>query len=64
MNVPARQAMTCYFNEKRQKGREGNFCTIAFVIFDEYKAVFKKSINTKSEYKAVAALRTGSGGER
>ncbi len=37
----------------RHKGRQGNFCTISSVISDEYKDVFKKSINTESEYETV-----------
>ncbi len=55
-NVRARQSMTCYFNENSQRGRQGNFRTIASVISGDYKAVFKKSIKTKSEYEAVAVL--------
>ncbi len=46
-NVPARQAMVWYFDDKSHKGRQGNFCTIASVISDEYKVVFQKSIKTK-----------------
>ncbi len=37
-NVPARRAMTCYFNEKSHKGRQSNFCIIASVISEECKA--------------------------
>ena len=55
-NVPARQAMACYFDDKSHKGRQGNFCNIASVISDECKVVFQKSVKTKSEYEAVAVL--------
>ncbi len=48
-NVPASQAITCYFNDKIHKGRPGNFCTIASDISDEYEVFFQKSIKTKSE---------------
>jgi hypothetical protein len=37
-------------------GRQGNFCTIASVISDEYKSVCLKSIKTKADYEAVVAL--------
>ncbi len=46
-NVPARRAMTCYFNGKSHKSGQGNFCTIASVISDEYKDVFQKSIKNQ-----------------
>ena len=55
-NVPARQTMSCYFNGGSHKGRKGNFCTIASVISDEYKASFEKSIKTKEEYDEVVVL--------
>ncbi len=55
-NVPARQAMTCSLNEKSHKCRQGNFCTSASVVSDEYHAVFKRSVKTKSEYAAVAVI--------
>jgi hypothetical protein len=55
-NVPARQAMAFFFNEKSHKGRQGNFCTIASVLSDEYKAACNKSIKTRSEYEAVVSL--------
>ncbi len=63
-NVPARQAMNCYFNEKSHKGRQGNFCSIilleiASVISDQYKSarsVNLKSIKTKADYEAVVEL--------
>jgi hypothetical protein len=55
-NVPARQAMYCYFNEKSHKGRQGNFCTIASVLSDEFKSVCLKSIKTKADYEAVVEL--------
>jgi hypothetical protein len=42
-NVPARQAMAFYFNEKSHKGRQGNFCTIASVLSDAYTAACNKS---------------------
>ncbi len=45
-----------YFNDKSHKCRQGNFFTIVYVISDEYKTVFKNSIETKSEYEAVAVL--------
>ncbi len=47
-NVPARQAMTFDFNEKSHKGRQGNFCTIASVLSDEYKAACNKSRQDQS----------------
>jgi hypothetical protein len=58
--------MACYFNEESHKGIQDNFCFIVSDISDEYKVVFQKSINTKSQYGAVAVLevRTGSSGER
>jgi hypothetical protein len=43
-NVSARHEMTCYFNEKSHKLRQGIFLSIAPVPSDEYKAAFKKSI--------------------
>jgi hypothetical protein len=45
-----------HVNEKSHKGRQGNFCTIDFVISDEYTAAFKTSMQTKSEYVAAAVL--------
>lgn len=42
-NVLARHEMTCYFNEKSHKLRQGIFLSIAPVPSDEYKATFKKS---------------------
>jgi hypothetical protein len=48
--------MACYFNQKSHKGRHGIFRTVASVISDDYKAVFKNRIQTKSEYASVAAL--------
>ena len=51
--------MARYFNEKDHKGKQGSFCTIASVISDESNDVFKKSINIKSEYEAVALLSQG-----
>ncbi len=47
-NVPARQAMAFYFNEKSHKGRQENFCTIASILSDEYNAACNKSIKTRS----------------
>ncbi len=44
------------FNNKSHKGRQGNLYSIASVISEEYKVVFKRSIKTKSEYEAVAVL--------
>ncbi len=48
--------MECYFNEKRHKGRQGNFCTIASVISDEYKFVCSKSMKTKADYEGVVEV--------
>ena len=53
-DVPARQAMALYFEGKDLKGRQGNFCSIASVLSDDYKKAFNKGIKTKSEYEAVA----------
>jgi hypothetical protein len=41
-NVPARQAMTLYFEGlgKNIKGRQGNFCSIASMLSDDYKKTF------------------------
>jgi hypothetical protein len=57
-NVPARQAMALYFEGlgKDIKGRQGNFCSIASVLSDDYKKAFNKGIKTKSEYEAVAMI--------
>ena len=61
-HVPARQAMAMYFGKfegklaKEVKGRQGNVCTIASVLSDDYTKAFKKSIKTQSEYEAVVSL--------
>ncbi len=41
-DVPARQAMALYFEGKDLKGRQGNFCSIASVLSDDYKKAFSK----------------------
>ncbi len=48
--------MTFYFNAKSHKGRQGNFCTTASVLSDEYKAACNNSIKTRSEYEALISL--------
>ncbi len=53
---PARQAMALYYEGKDLKGRQGNFCSIASVLSDDYKKAFNKGIKTKSEYEAVATV--------
>ena len=46
--------MVSYFDEKKvYKGRSRNFCTIATILSDEYKAVLGTSIKTKKEYDKV-----------
>ena len=55
-DVPARQAMALYFEGKDLKGRQGNFCSIASILSDDYKKAFNKGIKTKSEYEAVATV--------
>ncbi len=54
-NVPARQAMALYFEGlgKDIKGRQGNFCSIASVLSDDYKKAFNEGIKTRSEYEAL-----------
>jgi hypothetical protein len=41
---------------KPHKGRQGNVCTIASVLSDEYKSVCLKSVKTKADYEAVVEL--------
>ena len=61
-NVPARQAMAMYFRKiegklaKDVKGRQGNACTIATVLSDDYTKAFNKGIKTQSEYEAVVLV--------
>ncbi len=55
-DVPARQAMALYFEGKDLEGRQGNFCSIAYALSDDYKKIFNKGIKTKSEYEAVATV--------
>ena len=56
-NTPERQAMISYFDDKKvHKGRSGNFCTIATILSDEYKAVLGTSIKTKKEYDKIVEV--------
>ncbi len=55
-DVPARQAVTSYFKGKDVKGRQGDFCSMSYVLSDHYKKAFNKGIKTKSEYEAVATV--------
>jgi hypothetical protein len=47
---------------KYVKGRQGNLCSIASVLSDDYNKAFNKVLMTKSEYEAVAMV--GIGGSR
>ena len=55
-DVPARQAMALYFDGKEFKGRQGNFCSIASVLSDDYKKAFGVSIKTKQEYESIILI--------
>ena len=49
--------MVSYFDDKKvYKGRSGNFCTIATILSDEYKAFLGTSIQTKKEYDKVVEV--------
>jgi hypothetical protein len=48
--------MALYFEGKDVKGRQGNFCSIVYVLSDGYKKAFYKGIKAKSEYDAVAMV--------
>ncbi len=50
--------MALYFEGpgKDIQGRQGNFCSIASVLSDDYKKAFHTVIKTKSEYEAVSVV--------
>ena len=52
---PARLAMAYYFVND-QKGRRGNYKTIASVLSDDYEAAYGKKIKTVNEYNDMVLL--------